>query len=376
MSRIRVLVVDDSAFMRKIITNLLTTSPDIEVIGRAKNGQEAIEKVTELRPDVVTMDLEMPVLDGLQALGYIMSECPTPVIMLSGAESAHADVTITAFQYGAVDFILKPSGNISLDMSKIKDELIKKVKAAAYVEVHKLGFIEEKSIKDKGRRKIKAQEIVELHESNMADERNKKETIEPIKKPGIKKIIIIGSSTGGPRALQRVIPLLPSNLHAPVLIVQHMPPGFTKSLAERLNAQSMIKVREAMEGDILQSGTVYIAPGDFHMIVKQLRINGELKEVIALTKGEKVQGVRPSVDVLLNSITSIYGQNSLGVILTGMGSDGSDGIRNLKLAGGKVIAEDESTCVVYGMPRSIIEQKLADYILPINRIAESIAQIT
>jgi len=376
MSRIRVLVVDDSAFMRKIITNLLTTSPDIEVIGRAKNGQEAIEKVTELRPDVVTMDLEMPVLDGLQALGYIMSECPTPVIMLSGAESAHADVTITAFQYGAVDFILKPSGNISLDMSKIKDELIKKVKAAAYVEVHKLGFIEEKSIKDKGRRKLKAQEIVELHESNMADERNKKETIEPIKKPGIKKIIIIGSSTGGPRALQQVIPLLPSNLHAPVLIVQHMPPGFTKSLAERLNAQSMIKVREAMEGDILQSGTVYIAPGDFHMIVKQLRINGELKEVIALTKGEKVQGVRPSVDVLLNSITSIYGQNSLGVILTGMGSDGSDGIRNLKLAGGKVIAEDESTCVVYGMPRSVIEQKLADYILPINRIAESIAQIT
>jgi len=376
MSRIRVLVVDDSAFMRKIITNLLTTSPDIEVIGRAKNGQEAIEKVTELRPDVVTMDLEMPVLDGLQALGYIMSECPTPVIMLSGAESAHADVTITAFQYGAVDFILKPSGNISLDMSKIKDELIKKVKAAAYVEVHKLGFIEEKSIKDKGRRKIKAQEIVELHESNMADERNKKETIEPIKKPGIKKIIIIGSSTGGPRALQRVIPLLPSNLHAPVLIVQHMPPGFTKSLAERLNAQSMIKVREAMEGDILQSGTVYIAPGDFHMIVKQLRINGELKEVIALTKGEKVQGVRPSVDVLLNSITSIYGQNSLGVILTGMGSDGSDGIKKLKLAGGKVIAEDESTCVVYGMPRSVIDQKLADYILPINRIAESIAQIT
>jgi len=376
MSRIRVLVVDDSAFMRKIITNLLTTSPDIEVIGRAKNGQEAIEKVTELRPDVVTMDLEMPVLDGLQALGYIMSECPTPVIMLSGAESAHADVTITAFQYGAVDFILKPSGNISLDMSKIKDELIKKVKAAAYVEVHKLGFIEEKSIKDKGRRKIKAQEIVELHESNMADERNKKETIEPIKKPGIKKIIIIGSSTGGPRALQQVIPLLPSNLHAPVLIVQHMPPGFTKSLAERLNAQSMIKVREAMEGDILQSGTVYIAPGDFHMIVKQLRINGELKEVIALTKGEKVQGVRPSVDVLLNSITSIYGQNSLGVILTGMGSDGSDGIKKLKLAGGKVIAEDESTCVVYGMPRSVIDQKLADYILPINRIAESIAQIT
>jgi two-component system chemotaxis response regulator CheB len=400
MSRIRVLVVDDSAFMRKILTDILKASSDIEVIGRARNGQEAIEKVTELRPDVVTMDIEMPGLDGLQALGYIMSECPTPVIMLSGAESEHADVTLTAFQYGAVDFILKPSGNISLDMAKVKDELTKKVKAAANVGVHKLGFIEEKSQKEKGHNKIKMPEIVEPYESSMVVEKSKKdikskkavqsqnpksdaiyegsqkERIEPGQKSRTKKIVIIGSSTGGPRALQQVIPLLPSNLHAPVLVVQHMPPGFTKSLAERLNAQSMIKVREATDGDILQSGTVYIAPGDFHMTIKQQKINGELKEVIVLSKGEKVQGVRPSVDVLLNSIASIYGQNSLGVILTGMGSDGSDGIKKLKLAGGKVIAEDESTCVVYGMPRSVIEQKLADYILPINRIAESIAQIT
>jgi two-component system chemotaxis response regulator CheB len=374
MSWIRVLVVDDSAFMRKIITNILTASSDIEVIGKAKNGREAIEKVTELRPDVVTMDIEMPVLDGIQALGYIMSECPTPVIMLSGGASAHADVTITAFQYGAVDFILKPSGNISLDMAKIKDELIKKVKAAANVEVRKLGFIEEKKLK--GPKKSRTQEVIDQSESNIVDEQARRIKREPVQKNGAKKIVIIGSSTGGPRALQQVIPLLPSNLHAPVLIVQHMPPGFTKSLAERLNMQSLIKVREAMEGDILQSGTVYIAPGDYHMTVKQQRINGELKEVIALSKGEKVQGVRPSVDVLLNSITSIYGQNSLGVILTGMGSDGSDGIKKLKMAGGKVIAEDESTCVVYGMPRSVIDQKLADYILPIDRIAESIAQIT
>lgn len=374
MSRIRVLVVDDSAFMRKIITNILTASSDIEVIGKAKNGQEAIEKVTELRPDVVTMDIEMPVLDGLQALGYIMSECPTPVIMLSGAESENADVTLTSFQYGAVDFILKPSGNISLDMAKIKDELTKKVKAAANVEVRKLGFIEERKLM--GHKKHKPREITERSESSIVDEQKSRDKSEPVQKKGAKKIVIIGSSTGGPRALQQVIPLLPSNLHAPVLIVQHMPPGFTKSLADRLNAQSMIKVREAMEGDILKSGTVYIAPGDYHMTVKQQMIRGELKEVIVLSKGEKVQGVRPSVDVLLNSITSIYGQNSIGVILTGMGTDGSDGIKKLKMAGGKVIAEDESTCVVYGMPRSVIEQKLADYILPIYRIAESISQIT
>jgi len=358
MPRIRVLVVDDSAFMRKIITNILAESPEIEVIGKARSGQEAIEKVTELRPDVVTMDLEMPGLDGLHALGYIMSECPTPVIMLSGAESKQADVTMTAFQYGAVDFILKPSGNISLDMAKIKDEIVKKVKAASSVQVHKLGFIEAEKKSDNI-------EVKSLKEKN-----------ESAKKSIFHKIIVIGSSTGGPRALQQVIPLLPSNLHAPVLVVQHMPPGFTKSLADRLNSISRIKVREAQDGDILQSGTVYIAPGDYHMIVKQQKINGDLKDVIALTKGEKVQGVRPSIDVLLNSVAPIFGPNSLGIILTGMGSDGTDGIRKLKLAGGKVMAEDESTCVVYGMPRSIIEQKLADYILPIGKIAENITQIT
>jgi len=295
------------------------------------------------------MDIEMPVLDGLQALGYIMSECPTRVIMLTGAESEHGDLTMTAFQYGAIDFIQKPSGNISLDMEKIRDDLIKKVIAAARVEVHKLGFIEEKVIK--------------------------KEKIVSSVRTKMKKVIIIGSSTGGPRALQQVIPLLPADLRIPVLVVQHMPAGFTKSLAERLNSQSMLKVREAADGDIIQTGTVLIAPGDFHMIVRQQKIDGEIREVIGLTKGEKVQGVRPSVDVLLESAAPIYGKNSVGVILTGMGSDGSDGIKKLKLAGGKVIAEDESTCVVYGMPRSVIEQKLADYILPINKIAQVITEI-
>jgi two-component system chemotaxis response regulator CheB len=269
--------------------------------------------------------------------------------MLTGADSEHGDLTMTAFQYGAVDFIQKPSGNISLDMEKIKDDLIKKVLAAARVEVHKLGFIEEKVIK--------------------------KEKIVSLVRTKVKKIIVIGSSTGGPRALQQVIPLFPSNLQVPVLIVQHMPAGFTKSLAEHLNSQSMLRVREAVEGDIIQTGTVLIAPGDFHMLVKQQKINGELREVIGLTKGERVQGVRPSIDILLESVALIYGQNSIGVILTGMGSDGSDGIKKLKLAGGKVIAEHESTCVVYGMPRSVIEQKLADYILPIHKIAEGIVQI-
>jgi two-component system chemotaxis response regulator CheB len=346
MPRIRVLVVDDSALMRKIISDVLSSEPEIEVIGKAINGQDAIEKTTRLKPDVITMDIEMPVLDGLQALGYIMSECPTPVIMLSAADSP--DMIMSAFQYGAVDFIPKPSGNISLDLDIIKNELITKVIAAAGVKTNKLKFLEEKP----------------------------QEKTDPVMKTKTSKMVVIGSSTGGPRALQQVIPYLPSALDASVLVVQHMPAGFTKSLAERLNSQSMLKVREAEEGDIIQAGTVLIAPGDFHMIVKQKKIDGELREVIGLTKGERVQGVRPSVDVLLESVAKIFGQNSIGVILTGMGSDGSDGIKKLKLAGGKVIAEDESTCVVYGMPRSVIEQKLADYILPINKIAQCIVQIS
>jgi two-component system chemotaxis response regulator CheB len=377
MSRIKVLVVDDSAFMRKTITDILSSSPDIEVIGKARNGREAFEKVIELKPDVVTLDIEMPVLDGLQTLGYIMSECPTPVIMLSGAESKHADVTMTAFEYGAVDFILKPSGNISLDMDKIKDDLIKKVKAASKVETHKLGFIPGNG-DNSG---ISMMEVREMRKKQKATDAagtdlTGRENTEPAKKSKDKKIIIIGTSTGGPRALQQVIPLLPRNLNASILVVQHMPAGFTKSLAERLDSQSGIKVREAVDGDIVKPGIVLIAPGDYHMTVRQEETNGKTKEVIALIKSKKVQGVRPSVDVLLNSVAPIYGANSIGVILTGMGSDGTDGIRRLKSAGGRVIAEDESTCVVYGMPRSIVEQHLADYVLPINKIAESITQIT
>ncbi len=381
MPRIKVLVVDDSAFMRKVITNILSSSQDIEVIGKARNGKEAFEKVIKLKPDVVTLDIEMPVLDGLHTLGYIMSECPTPVIMLSGAESKHADITMKAFEYGAVDFILKPSGNISLDMDKIKDELVKKVKAASKVETHKLGFIQEhnkndnagisrmEDVKETGKKPKDSAVVVE---TDLIEEQN----AESGRKSKFKKIVIIGTSTGGPRALQQIIPFLPPYFNAPVLVVQHMPAGFTKSLAERLASQSGIMVREARDGDIVRPGIVLIAPGDYHMTVRREEMNGKTKEVIALNKGEKVQGVRPSVDVLLNSVAQIYGANSVGVILTGMGSDGTDGIRRLKSAGGRVIAEDESTCVVYGMPRSIIEQHLADYVLPINKIAESIAQIT
>jgi two-component system chemotaxis response regulator CheB len=360
MPQIKALVVDDSALMRKVITNMLESCPDIKVIGRANNGQDAIEKVTRLAPDVVTMDIEMPVLDGLHALGYIMSECPTPVIMLSAASTKHADVIMSAFHYGAVDFIVKPSGNISIDLDRIKEELIEKVKAASRVKTHKLAFIAEK---DAG-----------IEKRNEAGEKTRDETRIHTLIQKNQKIVVIGTSTGGPRALHHVLTALPPGLKVPVLVVQHMPPGFTKSLAERLDSQSRIRIREAKEGDLIEPGLVLIAPGGFHMIVKQNKTNGVTREIIGLTMDEKVQGVRPSVDVLLNSVVPIYGENSLGVILTGMGSDGSEGIKNLKAAGGKVIVEDESTCVVYGMPRAVVNQNLADFIFPINKIAEGIMQ--
>ncbi len=226
--------------------------------------------------------------------------------------------------------------------------MIKKVKEASGVKTDNLGFIEEQVQETSGPA--------------------------PAKKRKPIKVVVIGASTGGPRALQQVIPLLPPMFDAAVLVVQHMPPGFTKSLADRLNSMSSIKVREAREGDVVEPGSVLIAPGDYHMLVKREKKEGRTVDVIELNRGEKVQGVRPAVDVLLNSVAQVYGKDALGVILTGMGSDGCQGIKNLKHAGGKVIAEDESTCVVYGMPRMIIEQNLADHVLPITRIAEGIVQ--
>lgn len=355
MPQIKTLVVDDSALMRKVISDILESCPGIKVIARAKNGRDAIEKVTRLAPDVVTMDIEMPVLDGLHALGYIMSECPTPVIMLSAAGEKHADIMMSAFHYGAVDFIVKPSGNVSMDIDSIKEELIIKVNAASRVKPNKLTFITEKQ------------------GENCQEDKTCKDVRKAVQ-PKNRKIVVIGASTGGPRALHHVLTALPPGLKVPVLVVQHMPPGFTKSLARRLDDQSSIKIREAKEGDLIEPGVVLIAPGGYHMIVRQNKTSGVTRETIGLTTDDKVQGVRPSIDVLLNSVVPIYGQNALGVILTGMGSDGSEGIRNLKSAGGKVIVEDESTCVVYGMPRAVVSNNLADFIYPINKIAEGITQ--
>ncbi len=356
---IRALVVDDSAFMRKVISHILNQDSEIKVIATARNGQDAIEKVERFRPDVVTLDNEMPVLDGLGALGHIMSECPTPVIMLTAADEKSAELTLTALGSGAVDLLLKPSGTISLDIDEMADEIRSKVKIAAKVDLKKLGFIEIPAKKaDAGA---------------TPPEPDLKVTRKP--RPVLtKKILAIGSSTGGPHALDQVIPKLPADLPAAVLVVQHMPAGFTASLSQRLNSQSALEVREAKEGDVVREGVVLIAPGDYHMEIVQNRIKGITQEVVALNQKSREHGVRPAVNVLFKSIAPIYGSNILSVILTGMGIDGADGVEAIKKYGGRAIAEDEMSCVVYGMPKAIVERNLADAVLPLERMSEEIVK--
>ncbi|MEW6516706.1 MAG: chemotaxis response regulator protein-glutamate methylesterase [candidate division FCPU426 bacterium] len=342
---IKVLAVDDSAFMRKTISNILNAAEDIEVVATARDGLEAIQKVTDYHPDVVTLDIEMPKLDGLQTLGYIMSECPTPVVMLSAYTERGGEMTLRALEYGAVDFVCKPSGPISLDLSKVAEELVNKVRTAAQVDISRLKFLEYEGL----------------------------ETAEPLPetlKAG-RQIVVIGSSTGGPRALYEVIPHLPADLPAAVLVVQHMSAGFTKSLAERLDRVSKLSVKEAEEGDEVLVGHVYLAPSNHHMIV--VSENG--KDVIRLHQGPTRNSVRPAVDVTLESAAKLYRGNCLAVILTGMGHDGTQGSIIVNKAGGKVLAEDKSTCVVYGMPKSVVEAGVADGVYPITSMSGQIVRL-
>ncbi|AEH60443.1 response regulator receiver modulated CheB methylesterase [Methanosalsum zhilinae DSM 4017] len=363
---INVIVVDDSAFMRRVISDILNKDPEINVVATARNGRDAIEKIEKLRPDVVTLDVEMPVLNGLDALGYIMSECPTPVVMLSSVDERAAEITLTAFEYGAIDFIQKPSGRINPDISAVGDEICSKVKTAAYVDVNKLDFMEE-HVRNNFRK--------QKSEGTQRDQKSENLSFS-LQKPHInKKILAIGSSTGGPRALEQIIPRLPADFPAAVLVVQHMPAGFTASFSKRLDLHSMLSVREAKNGDIVKEGEVLVAPGDFHMEITEQKINGAIQGIVRLNKNPREKGVRPAVNYLFRSIAPIYGSNIVTLILTGMGSDGLEGVEAIKKMGGRSVVEDELTCVVYGMPKAIADRGLADNIIPLDNIADEIVQM-
>ena len=341
---IKVLIVDDSVFMRKLLSDLFAGEADFSVIDTARNGKDAIDKARRLKPDLITLDVEMPVVDGIKALEIIMSECPTPVVMISSLTQAGAVATLRALELGAVDFVAKTAGPIS-NVVEIRAEILAKCRAAVRANVVQLAKKQTAST-------VQGLKQAYLPSGGLTEER----------------IIAIGTSTGGPRALQEVITKIPANIPCGIVIVQHMPPGFTKSLAERLNSLSSVTVKEAEHNDVVRPGLVLIAPGDYHMLLE--REGG--KVVVKLNQNPPIGGHRPAVDPLLESVARIFGSKAIGVILTGMGHDGTKGIQAIKRQNGQTIAEDQSTAVVFGMPKSAIEAGVVDKVAPITGITAEI----
>ncbi|OPZ84170.1 MAG: Chemotaxis response regulator protein-glutamate methylesterase [Firmicutes bacterium ADurb.Bin419] len=343
--KIRVLVVDDSAFMRKVISDILDGDDDIEVVDTAKNGFDAIEKVKELKPDVITLDVKMPGMDGLACLKELNKISKTPVVMLSSVTKEGAEATIQALADGAIDFITKPSNIFEMNGIEKSKEIIEKIKIANNLS---------KNYYSSEKQKVKNKNV------NNGD-------------CNVQNLVLIGTSTGGPKALQDVIPLIPENVNAAFLIVQHMPAGFTKSLADRLDNISKINVKEAEDSEVIRTGYVYIAPGDYHMMVEK-NVENTLK--IKLTKDPPLGGHRPSVDIMFESVSNTGFKNVVAAIMTGMGGDGSEGVKILKkINGAHIIAQDEASCVVFGMPRVAILTGVVDIVTPLKEISNEIMKI-
>jgi two-component system chemotaxis response regulator CheB len=349
---IRVLVVDDSAFMRRVVGEAIASQADMQLVGTAINGLDALLKVEQLQPDVVTLDVEMPEMDGLTALRHLMSRYPRPVVMLSSLTQEGAVTTLRALSIGAVDFVAKPSGSISLDFHRVREELLQKIRVAAGAKPRAGTFAERLAPRPAPRPAAAPALTVRT----------------PLPAKPFDRLVVIGASTGGPRALGTVVAGLPNDGKTAYLIVQHMPAGFTRSLAERLDSLSPLSVHEAAEGDHLAAGVALVAPGDRHLV---LGAGGS----VHLNEGPRLHGVRPSVDVTLESISAHgFAKKTTVAILTGMGSDGADGAAALHKSGTYVLAEDESTCVVYGMPRAVVERHAADKVVPLDAMAEAIVQ--
>lgn len=342
MNKIKVLIVDDSALMRKIISDMVNEEPDMEVINTARNGEDLLAKLQSNLPDVITLDVEMPKMDGIKALKEMKkSNINIPVIVLSSVSQKGPQLTMECLEAGAFDFLPKPSGAISLDINKVKMGLVQKIRLAY-----------EKS-------KVQARPMVKpAPVENRVVKRNNAVKIDAV---------VIGASTGGPKALYAVITALPERLGVPVFVVQHMPVGFTKAFAERLNLNSKIKVVEAADGMSIENDTVYIAQGGFHMEVGKDR-------KIHLNTEPTLWGVRPAVDKLFMSAAKVYGSHIISAVLTGMGKDGAQGTIEIKKSGGITLAEDKSTCTIYGMPKAAFETGMVDIVAPIDNVANEIVK--
>lgn len=342
-----VLVVDDSAFMRRLIAQIVDASNEFRVVGTARNGLDALRQIHALDPQIVTLDVEMPELDGVQTLGYIMSETPRPVVMLSAAATeGGVDLTLRCLELGAVDFVRKPSGPISLDLATVSGTLIGALRAATEVN---LGGVQA-----------------------LARPRYVESAAQAPHPAGAVAAVAIASSTGGPRALAEVIPSLPADLQAAVLVVQHMPAGFTKSLASRLDLMSRLRVAEAVDGETIETNRVYLAPGGLHM---QVVAGPNGRHCIALDDSPAMWGVRPAADPLFSSVAQHFRQAAVGVVLTGMGRDGAEGLRMIRSNGGMGVVQDQATSTIYGMPQAALQRAGAERVAPLGEIGAAIVSL-
>lgn len=340
---IKILVVDDSLVMRKAISRMLSKDANIQVVGTANDGRDALEKIETLKPDVITMDVEMPVMNGLEALRQIMSKNPIPVIMMSALTKEGAEITMEALSLGACDYVTKDFANANSSLYTKEAELLAKIKNVA---------------KNKVRFLLRKLDVIKKPIFLDPDQKIKHE------------ILSIGASTGGPPALQHILSKLPKGFPIPVIIAQHMPKLFTQSFSQRLDAISQLYVKEAEQNEPLAPGVALVAPGNTHVALKR-----KGKEVVVDFVNETKYIYRPSVDLLMSSTASVYEERSIGVILTGMGNDGLNGMKEIRSKNGYIIAQDEETCVVYGMPKAVVSAKLADCILPIDKISEEIMKV-
>jgi two-component system chemotaxis response regulator CheB len=342
--RIRVLVVDDSALMRKLIPAILARDCSIEVVGTAMDGAFALKKIEELRPDVVTLDLEMPRMDGLEMLRLIMRRAPLPIILFSTHSTKGGYATLKALALGAVDFLAKPKDAAAGHLEEIADQLIAKIKVAKRAAKRKLPPVTVK------------EELPKLAKASR-----------PALAP--RRVIAVGISTGGPNALQYVLSQIPSDFLSTIVVVQHMPEGFTEMFAKRLDECCPLEVQEARSGDLLLAGRVLICPGNRHMMVRRMPRG----DMVVLSDGPPVNGHRPSADVLFHSVAQEFSLMSVGVLMTGMGEDGAEGLGAIKAAGGMTIAQSEDTCVVSGMPRAAILKGYANKVIPLEGLGTFLA---
>lgn len=363
---VRVVIADDSPFICKLMSSYLQSSPDIEVVGTALNGKRAIKLVQELRPDAVTLDLEMPGMHGLDVLEYIMHECPTPVIIISGVSRKAAAVTLRALELGAVDFILKYTPGVDTNAEALRQEIIDKVRTGSTIKmIRSLRTGQSQRGLHWNGPELTASSPVSIVETpEMGQTQPNRQELAPYLPGGV---IVIGASTGGPMAVRDLLKCLPADFPGAIIVVQHIPASFTQVLAAQLNRQVSLTVKEATAADRLKPGLVLVAPGDYHLLLQP-------SARVELNQGPEIMGHRPSIDVTMQSVAQIYGSRTTGVVLTGMGSDGSQGLVAIRAKGGRTFAQDTATSVVNGMPQRAIEKGVVDRVGSPSEIAKFLMQ--